>query len=1211
MKIQSITYLLSISTSYSFKEQAFYVWRYDSWLPVLSGYIHSFFGRQTAGWLLWLVIGLIGIPKSELRAQGSAATPLTLEKLVNKSTANQGDQLTYRVIVTNTGNSSVSNIVVRDSSSTGLRYVSNSAIIPTGTTFTNSSTTSLWTVATLSAGQSLTLTFQAVADSLGILYNRATIPGDTATACTSIPIHVCTGDQYTFRLTAAPGRSSYRWFKDNVEMSGQTSNVLDVTAPGSYSLAIDNVSGRCPDFSCCSFVVVEDALPAYQARAVSADCATPSQPTGKLIVSDFNPAHTYQYSAGTTFTAAASLSGAPKVIPASGILASNLANPASDTPYTIRVYNTADCYIDQTVTLHPAACCSLSLTASAGPCAAATNTFSSTVLVSLTNPSVGTLTVTDGPKSMTFVTTAVSSATFAAVFTDLVSNNTTHTVTVSLPGCSTASTTYTAPVSCLACVNPVVTIANASQTSCAGSSPTPFSGSVVSGTATAYAWYGPLSSTTATLGTAISGQTSATYQPDGNQAPGTYYYALLALGSPASCTTLTFASLTLNPRPNLVQLPVSVCAGQSIDILTSFSVANGPSTSAVYATQADRTNRVNALTSTTVSLSATTTFYVSLTNAAGCSSQRETTISVNPLPSAGANQTLACSNGAAPTSTTLTATGVAGGVWSARPGNPAPVSFSNNNALSTSVAGLTAPGTYTFVFTSPASCSSSVTVMVPSCLCSLALNVAPGACDPQTNRYSLSGTVSLINAPASSLTLTDGQSTTTLSVTAGQSTAAFSLTGLATGSGNHTVTLVSSATTCGSASTTYTAPTSCSAGVALLVAPGLCQTATNQYSLSGTLSLTNAIGGNAIITDGSLGTTVRIDAGATSVPYSLTGLTSGTGSHTITVNYANQTISTTYAAPTSCTVDIALSVTDPGICQPATNSYTTTGIISLTNAVAGTALVTDGTLTTTLSITAGQPSATYSLTGLLSGTGKHTVTVTYAGKTASTTYTAPVSCSVVPCGLSMVLTPSLCLSATNTYTLSGTLTASNVPASGTIVVSSTSFTPQTLLLAPGNSSNAFSYSGLISNGQTYTLSASYSNSACPPVSQTYTAPASCSVAPVCSVSATAKAVPVTCLGATPQANGQLVVSNFTARHTYQYAPGATFDGKASVSGPAQPIPVGGVLVKNMTNPTVAQPYTIRVYDGASCYSDITVSLIPTVCICPASVCVPIMIRRTR
>ncbi|RAI75721.1 hypothetical protein HMF3257_19000 [Spirosoma telluris] len=43
------------------------------------------------------------------------------------------------------------------------------------------------------------------------------------------------------------------------------------------------------------------------------------------------------------------------------------------------------------------------------------------------------------------------------------------------------------------------------------------------------------------------------------------------------------------------------------------------------------------------------------------------------------------------------------------------------------------------------------------------------------------------------------------------------------------------------------------------------------------LSLTNAVAGTATLTDGVNTTTLSVSAGATSVPYSLSGLISGTG----------------------------------------------------------------------------------------------------------------------------------------------------------------------------------------------------------------------------------------------------------------------------------------------------------------------------------------------
>ena len=267
-------------------------------------------------------------------APGSCTQPvgtkLTIDKLVNKSKAKIGDVMTYTLVLTNVGSTTATNLVVRDSSTTGLRYLTGSATAPAGTTFSPGAPISTWTVATIAPAQSLSLTFQAIADSSGILYNTATIPGDTAQVCTSVPVKVCPNSEYTFRLTAPAGRSSYRWFRDGVELLTQTSNVLDVTQPGSYSLAVDNVTGKCPDFSCCPFIVEEDTLPTFRATAIPVTCiGTSPQNNGQIVLSQVNPAYTYQYSLGATFNAGASLSGAAKPVPVGGVIASNLANPVA------------------------------------------------------------------------------------------------------------------------------------------------------------------------------------------------------------------------------------------------------------------------------------------------------------------------------------------------------------------------------------------------------------------------------------------------------------------------------------------------------------------------------------------------------------------------------------------------------------------------------------------------------------------------------------------------------------------------------------------------------------------------------------------------------------------------------------------------------------------------------------------------------------------
>ena len=297
-------------------------------------------------------------PASTTYTAPAAGTPtnpaLSVRTFVDRSLAKVGDVLTYSLVLTNSGSVSATT-TVRDSVSAGGTYVAGSATVPAGTSFTGGQPSSRWTVPFIDAGQSLTLTLQVRVDAGGVLYNIATIPGDTASICTSVPLKLCVGDEYT--LTVPAGRASYRWYKDNVLMATQTTNVLTITEPGTYSLGVDNAGSSCPDFSCCPFIAELDTLPAYRAVAIAATCVGSSpQANGKLVLSGFNPTHTYQYSLGNTFDPMASLSGVAQVIPANGLIATNLSNPATPQLYTVRVYNSSGCYTDTTVTLTPTVC---------------------------------------------------------------------------------------------------------------------------------------------------------------------------------------------------------------------------------------------------------------------------------------------------------------------------------------------------------------------------------------------------------------------------------------------------------------------------------------------------------------------------------------------------------------------------------------------------------------------------------------------------------------------------------------------------------------------------------------------------------------------------------------------------------------------------------------------------------------------------------------
>ena len=286
---------------------------------------------------------------------------LNVDKFVDKSRATVGDILTYTLVLTNSGNLSATDITVRDSVSTGLTYVDNSVTAPANTTYTPGSPISIWTVASIGIGQSLTLTFQATATTIGILYNTATIPGDTVSVYTSVPARVCMGTEFTFQLTAAPGRSSYQWFRTmngtTTALAGQTTNMLTVRAVGEYSLTADNLAGQCADFSCCPFIVEADSVASFSLVALAPTCQGPTSLTNGQItltglVSTTATAYTYQLVQGATFGGGLVVTPMPVALPPNGLLSQSLA--AGN--YTVRIYNEGGCFRDVSVLIPPADC---------------------------------------------------------------------------------------------------------------------------------------------------------------------------------------------------------------------------------------------------------------------------------------------------------------------------------------------------------------------------------------------------------------------------------------------------------------------------------------------------------------------------------------------------------------------------------------------------------------------------------------------------------------------------------------------------------------------------------------------------------------------------------------------------------------------------------------------------------------------------------------
>lgn len=280
---------------------------------------------------------------------------LSLEKYVNKAKAAVGDVLSYTVVLSNTGRGTATNVIVRDSISSGLAIVPGSVSVSQGV-YQSGSPVSLWTLISLPSNTTVTLTFSASATTEGVVYNTATIPGDTNTVCTSIPIRVCKDSGYAIQVSAPAGFSRYQWLRrvgtapEAVVYDGAL-NSFTATEPGEYRVVVDEQPDKCPTLSCCPLIIEEDSIPAFSLIASSPTCvANQPQANGSLVITGLGSAtamtgYTYAISEGSSFTAT---NPVVRPVPADGILLNGLNQTKT---YTVRVYNKPGCFRDETITV--------------------------------------------------------------------------------------------------------------------------------------------------------------------------------------------------------------------------------------------------------------------------------------------------------------------------------------------------------------------------------------------------------------------------------------------------------------------------------------------------------------------------------------------------------------------------------------------------------------------------------------------------------------------------------------------------------------------------------------------------------------------------------------------------------------------------------------------------------------------------------------------
>jgi gliding motility-associated-like protein len=425
--------------------------------------------------------------------------------------------------------------------------------------------------------------------------------------------------------------------------------------------------------------------------------------------------------------------------------------------------------------------------------------------------------------------------------------------------------------------------------------------------------------------------------------------------------------------------------------------------------------------------------------------------------------------------------------------------------------------TVTAVFSDDTACTLTTNFTAPPA-CTVTCNISsvsaiPTACDSATQQYSVGGSVTFANAPSTgTLTITNSCGGSPVVINAPfASPTPYGFTGLPANGANCNVTAVFSADATCTFTQFYPAPPPCTVTCiisSISAIPTACDSATLQYSLggsitftdpppTGTLTITNSCGGSPIVINAPF---------ASPTPYNFTALPATGANCDVTAVFsadASCTFSQNYLSPNPCTTNCLIGYISatPGTCDVATQSYTVSGDVGFVNPPAS------GTLTISNSC-GGSPvilnppfvsPAAYSFSGLSANGLICDITAVFSANatcTGSQSYAAPASCGTSCIIGSVTATPSACDPSTNTYSLSGDVTFSNAPASGTLTVSNSCGAASQTFNAPFTSPLAYNLPGLTSDGASCAITVSFSANAFCTYSQSYAAQPSCSACPV-------------------------------------------------------------------------------------------------------------------
>lgn len=176
-------------------------------------------------------------------------------------------------------------------------------------------------------------------------------------ATTGSPTTLCAGDNLnlTSLITGYGSLNQPVWTINSLTGTVEsTPTAVSPTTTTTYYLVETNADG-CADTTNISVNVV--AKPTATASATNPTCSGSTvNSDGTITLAGFNLGERYDYTTGSTYSGSATFASGSTAIPNNGIITNTLSNPSTSQQYTIRIFNSDECYIDRTVTLSETDC---------------------------------------------------------------------------------------------------------------------------------------------------------------------------------------------------------------------------------------------------------------------------------------------------------------------------------------------------------------------------------------------------------------------------------------------------------------------------------------------------------------------------------------------------------------------------------------------------------------------------------------------------------------------------------------------------------------------------------------------------------------------------------------------------------------------------------------------------------------------------------------